>query len=203
MGMLYCTQFFFSSLSLVVFLGGSLQGTPIYSARRKIDWKRVRGFKPVLALTVATAAGAGLFPIAPGTMGSLAAMPLAYFTHDWDGLSRVLLWFGLVVVGTWSARVFDETMGTSDNQNIVIDEVVGLGISSWTAGAQPKTWIAAFLLFRFFDVLKPPPVRQVDEWSKKSNSPLLRGFGVIADDIVAGFQALAIILLLQVCGILP
>jgi phosphatidylglycerophosphatase A len=88
-------------------------------------------------------------------------------------------------------------MGTGDNQNIVIDEVIGLGITAWTAGRDLKTLFAAFVLFRFFDVIKPPPVRQVDLWSKRQASPWAGGFGVIADDIVAGFQALAVILVLQ------
>ncbi len=177
--------------------------TGIYSARRRIDWKNVRGVKPLLALLIATAMGAGLFPIAPGTVGTLAAMPLAFFTHEWHWGPKSLLWMGLTLVGTWGAKVFDETMSTQDNQNIVIDEVIGLGITSWTAGNDPKTWVAAFLLFRFFDVLKPPPVRQIDQWSKKRSSPWWGGFGVIADDIVAGFQALAVIVLLQKFSILP
>ena len=53
------------------------------------------------------------------------------------------------------------------------------------------------MLFRIFDMIKPPPVRQVDTWSKKQSSPWWGGFGVIADDIVAAIQALSIILLLQ------
>ena len=173
-----------------------------YSARRQILWHKVKGLHSVSALLGATALGAGLFPVAPGTMGTLVAMPLAYFTADWDWFLKVFLWSGLTLVGTWSAKVFDELMETSDNQNIVIDEVVGLGITSWTAGHDPKTWIAAFVLFRFFDVLKPPPVRQIDLWSKNQPSPWWKGFGVIADDIVAGFQGLGVILLLQWLGLL-
>lgn len=179
----------------------STNGT--YSARRKIDWKNVKGPKAILALLIGTALGAGLFPVAPGTMGTLVAMPLAYFTQEWHWGIRVLFWIGLTGLGTWAAKVFDETMETSDNQNIVIDEVIGLGITAWTAGNDAKTWIAAFLLFRFFDVVKPPPVRQVDRWSKNQASSYWGGFGVIADDIVAGFQALAVILILQAFKILP
>ncbi len=162
----------------------------------------MRGIKVLSALSIATAMGAGLFPVAPGTMGTLVAMPLAYYSRDWSWFSRVALWLGLTLIGTWAAKVFDETMETGDNQNIVIDEVVGLGITSWTAGNDLKTWIAAFLLFRFFDVLKPPPVRQIDGWSKKQSSPWWGGFGVIADDIVAGFQGLAVILILQWMNVL-
>jgi phosphatidylglycerophosphatase A len=174
----------------------------IYSARRKIIWKKVKGVKVPTALVVATALGAGLLPYAPGTMGTVIALPLAYSTRDWPTASRLCMWIGLTALGTWAAKVFDETMGTHDNQNIVIDEVVGLGITSWTAGSDPKNWLAAFLLFRFFDVLKPPPVRQIDAWSKKQSSPWWGGFGVIADDMVAGAQALCVISALQALGVL-
>jgi len=171
--------------------------TSIYSARRQIDWKRIRGVKSVSAFCVATALGAGLFPVAPGTMGTLVALPIAYFTNEWDLMARVLFWLGWMILGTWAAMVFDQMMKTGDNQNIVIDEVIGLGITAWTAGRDLKTLAAAFVLFRIFDVIKPPPVRQLDRWSKNQSSPWAGGFGVIADDIVAGLQALAVILVLQ------
>lgn len=177
--------------------------TGIYTARRKIVWKNVKGFEPILSLLIATALGAGLFPVAPGTMGTLVALPLAFLTREWSWPLRIVLWGSLTILGTWAAKVFDQTMGTNDNQNIVIDEVIGLGITAWTAGSDPKTWVAAFFLFRFFDVLKPPPVRQIDRWSKKQSSAWWGGFGVIADDIVAGFQGLAVILILQRFSILP
>jgi phosphatidylglycerophosphatase A len=169
----------------------------VYLDRRKIDWAKVRGAKSVAAFWISTALGAGLFPVAPGTMGTLVALPIAYYTNEWDLTARVLFWLGLTVIGTWAATVFDQMMGTGDNQNIVIDEVIGLGVTAWTAGRDLKTLAVAFVLFRIFDVIKPPPVRQVDKWSKNQASPWAGGFGVIADDIVAGFQALALILVLQ------
>jgi phosphatidylglycerophosphatase A len=110
---------------------------------------------------------------------------------------------GLALVGTWACKVFDETMQTGDNQNLVIDEVVGLGITAWVAGPDWKWLAAAFFLFRFFDIVKPPPVRQVDAWSKNrtlSNTPLrywYSGFGVMADDIIAGFQGLICMVVLR------
>lgn len=157
---------------------------------------------------VATAMGAGFFPVGPGTMGTLAAVPVAYLTAEWEAPFRFLLWLGITAVGTWSAKVVDEVTRTSDNQSIVIDEVVGFGISSWTAGRDAKALLAAFLLFRLFDVVKPLPIRYVDRWSKgrtDDSSQLrmyLRGFGVIADDILAGFMALACVFFLQRLDIL-
>lgn len=174
----------------------------------RIRWEQVRGPRAFAATFVATALGAGFFPIAPGTMGTLAAVPLAYLTAEWTAPFRGLLWLAITAIGTWSAKVIDEVTGTSDNQSIVIDEVVGFGISAWTAGRDAKALIAAFVLFRLFDTTKPPPIRQLDRMSKgrtvgagaaSAPSHVLwwRGFGVIADDILAGFMALACVFLLQ------
>jgi phosphatidylglycerophosphatase A len=171
--------------------------------RPAIPWETVRGPRAVAAVAVGTALGAGLFPFAPGTMGTLAALPLAWASAGWHWAPRLALWLAILAIGTWAARVIDETMRSSDNQCVVIDEVIGLGIAAWTAGTEPKTLIAAFLFFRFFDIVKPPPVRAVDRWSKKQSSPWAKGFGVMADDILAGFQALAVIAALQYSGILP
>lgn len=180
------------------------------SSRRVIRWENIQGPRGIFSVVIATALGAGLFPIAPGTMGTLVGMPIAYFSSDWPIFERILLWLFLLIVGTWSAKIFDELMGTQDNQNIVIDEVVGLGITAWTAGQNLHTLIAAFILFRFFDILKPSPVRQIDEWSRKKAShknhhlaAWWSGFGVMADDLVAGFQGLLVILILQKFHILP
>jgi phosphatidylglycerophosphatase A len=175
----------------------------IYSGRRTIVWKNLRTPKSVVAMLVATALGAGLFPLAPGTMGSLVAIPLAFWSNSWHMAVRLAFWLILTGLGTWAAKIFDEKMQTGDNQNIVIDEVIGLGITAWTAGQEWKTLTAAFIFFRFFDIVKIPPVLHVDLWSKNQASSMWAGFGVIADDIVAGFQALGVILLLQWLQYLP
>jgi phosphatidylglycerophosphatase A len=173
----------------------------IYHSRRKIIWKNIREFKSVVAVVLATALGAGLLPFAPGTMGSVAGMPLAYAFRNWPVGPRLLFWSLIFLVGIWAAAVFDRLMETQDNQNIVIDEVVGIGIATWTAG-DPATWVAAFVLFRFFDICKFPPVRSVDQWSKKQSSSGWSGFGVMADDVIAGFEALLCILVMQSLGVL-
>jgi phosphatidylglycerophosphatase A len=175
----------------------------LYTQRRTIHWNRLTGIKSISSLLVATSLGAGLFPVAPGTMGALFGIPLVYWTLDWSHTAKLLFWLGITAVGTWAAAVFDQVMGTQDNQNIVIDEVIGMGITAWTVTADYRSWIVAFFLFRFFDIVKLPPVRQIDQWSKKRSHPYWGGFGVIADDIVAGIQGLIIILVLQYMAILP
>lgn len=168
--------------------------------RRQLDWSRVRGARGWLAIAGGTAMGAGLFPKMPGTFGSLIALPLAYWSLDWDPLLRLGFWGALLFVGTWSAKVIDEQMGTGDHQTVVMDEVVGIGISTWTlagAGWIHSPWALfalAFVLFRIFDIVKVFPVGLVDRWSKTQASRGSRwwgGFGVMADDFLAGFQALA------------
>jgi phosphatidylglycerophosphatase A len=171
------------------------------SERRPLQWDRVRGPKNISALFVATAGGAGLLPKAPGTFGAIVGLPIAYFTQTWSLEARLGLWIGLTAIGTWSAQVFDQLMQSTDNQNIVIDEVVGMGITAWTAGTDWKSWLAAFILFRLFDIWKPYPIRLLDLWSKKS--PGWSGFGVMADDILAGFYGLIVMILLQKFGIIP
>lgn len=166
-------------------------------SKRKIIWSQINDARSVTAFLIATTFGAGVSPVAPGTIGTIAGIPFAYLTQDWTLIYRVLFWIGLTGIGTWAAKVFDEKMKSSDNGHIVIDEVIGFGITAWTAGGSLVTWIAAFVLFRFFDILKPSPIRNLDNWSKKQASSWLCGFGVIADDVVAGFLGLGVILLLQ------
>lgn len=171
---------------------------------RAVRWERLKGARAYAALTIGTAGGAGLFPFAPGTMGTLAAVPLVYLTAGAHPVLRALLWAALLAAGTWAARVLDEVMGSSDNQSIVMDEVVGFGITAWTAANEPYTLLAAFVAFRAFDILKLPPARQMDRWSKNQKGRRWQqGFGVMADDVIAGFQGLALIMLAQHLGWLP
>ncbi len=172
------------------------------TSRGRVDWGNVRDFKSAVVVWFATASGAGLSPVAPGTFGSVVGLPIAYSTQGGSVLARGFFWTVLFLLGTWSAQVFDETMKTQDHQSIVIDEVVGMGITAWTAGDDWTTWIVAFLAFRFFDILKPPPIRYVDAWSKNQTSRGWGGFGVMADDVIAGFEGLGVVILLQKLGFL-
>jgi len=176
---------------------------------RKLRWQKVKGPRAVTAVAIATALGAGLSPFAPGTMGTLVALPITYWINPADWTLKLLLWLVIFAIGIWAAKVFDQIMGSKDNGSIVIDEVVGYGISAWTAGRDPAALILAFFLFRVFDILKPPPVRQMDRWSKKKASAKgdpraswWGGFGVLADDVLAGLMAAAVLIAAQRSGIL-
>lgn len=172
------------------------------SEKRPLQWNKVKGPKMITVLLVATAGGAGLLPKAPGTFGALVGLPIAYFTRDWPITARVGLWVFILAIGTWAAEIFDRTMESTDNQNIVIDEVLGMGITAWTASLSVHVlgaWITAFVLFRLFDIWKPWPIRLLDRWSK--NTPGMSGFGVMADDALAGVYGLIAMLILQHFGL--
>lgn len=148
---------------------------------------------------IATGFGTGLLPAAPGTFGALLALPLAALLH-WAGSFPLLAvaTAAAFAAGLWAtARQTAGGPGT-DPQEIVIDEVVGqwialfpLSAGLWWLGAPPGLfpwpgWVGAFLLFRFFDILKPPPVR----WADRMKTPL----GVMLDDVLAGLMAAAVLL---------
>lgn len=135
-----------------------------------------------LARVIATWFGAGYAPAAPGTAGSLAAIAVAWGVHYYTGVQwgsfayMAMLLFPLAV---WSANVVARTSGLEDPQIVVVDEVVGQWLT--LAGAATlnwKTWLAAFLLFRLFDIWKPFPVRRMER--------LPGGLGIVADDALAG-----------------
>lgn len=146
-------------------------------------------------------------------MGALVGLPLAWGTADLALPLRAGIAAFLLGIGTWASHEWERrAQGGGDDQRIVIDEVMGLYVTalplSGDSGLWP--WVAAFLLFRFFDIAKPPPVGAIDRWSKASaKAAALRGassswtgaFGVMADDLVAGFQGLLVLYLLMRLGL--
>jgi phosphatidylglycerophosphatase A len=138
------------------------------------------------AILLATWFGAGLMKPAPGTWGSLAALPFAalalYLGGAWLLLACVL---AITLAGIWAAGRFNRLTGSHDSGAIVIDEVAGQWIALlWL----PFTWQSfamAFLLFRAFDILKPWPIRWLDQ-------NIEGGLGVMADDLLAGLYALVL-----------
>jgi phosphatidylglycerophosphatase A len=149
-----------------------------------------------LAKWIATASGAGYSPIAPGTCGTAVAVPIAY------ALASVPLWqYGLITVavtliGIWGADRADRAWGTHDCQRIVIDEVAGYMVT--VALVDRAHWAplaCGFVAFRFFDIVKPPPVRWLDEH-------LPGGVGVVLDDIAAGIMGMVTMIALDHFGAL-
>jgi phosphatidylglycerophosphatase A len=140
---------------------------------------------------IALGFGAGLSPIAPGTVGTLVALPLAALLRAYgDDLAFLLAIAAAFVIGIWAADRTGRDLGVADHGAIVWDEVAAFLLVLFFVGAAPLRQAFAFLLFRVFDVIKPPPARFIDrEWH--------HGFGVMADDVVAAFYALLVFALWQ------
>jgi phosphatidylglycerophosphatase A len=154
----------------------------------------IERIKMGFAYAVATSGGLGFSPWMPGTFGTLGGVLLHLWTVEWSWPARILFWILVLALGTWSASVVVHNENVADSQKIVVDEVLGFGITAFFSGGSFPALLACFIAFRFFDILKIPPVRQVDRWSKTTK---FKGFGVMADDILAGFQALGVVLILQ------
>lgn len=128
--------------------------------------------------------GSGLSPVMPGTMGTLAAIPLYWLIQGLPlGWYLLLLAVGFVA-GIKICEAATNAIGRHDHGAIVWDEIIGFGITMIAAPAG-WGWIAAgFGLFRFFDIVKPWPIRWFDR-------RVHGGFGIMLDDVIAGLFALA------------
>ena len=136
---------------------------------------------------IALGFGAGLFPWAPGTMGTLVAIPLWWLVA---GLEPPLLLLALIAwlygIGVWACGVTGRNLGVADHGAMCWDEVVAFLLVLALIPADPWWQAAAFLLFRVFDVVKPPPIRQLEMRFKG-------GFGVMFDDILAAGYTLLVL----------
>jgi phosphatidylglycerophosphatase A len=140
---------------------------------------------------IALGFGAGLSPIAPGTVGTLVALPLAALLRAYaDDMGYLLVVAVSFAIGIWAADRTGRDLGVADHGAIVWDEVAAFLLVLFFVGPEPLRQALAFLLFRVFDVVKPPPAGLIDrEWH--------HGFGVMADDVVAAFYALLVFALWQ------
>lgn len=150
-----------------------------------------------IAAALATWFGVGLIPVAPGTWGSLAALPLGVGLI-WLGGEPLLIGgiLAISLAGVWAGERYADAKGQEDPQSVVIDEVAG----QWLAllPCMSLGWIElalAFILFRAADILKPWPASWADR-----NIP--GGLGIMADDWVAGVYAALALALLQIGGLI-
>lgn len=136
--------------------------------------------KRLIVLAITTIGGIGFFPFASGTVASAAAM-LPYFWLRDDLLSYGLVTFGIMLIGIWLSGQAETYLGETDPHPVVIDEVAGYLVA---AAYLPHHWfypLAAFILFRLFDIWKPKPINQLQS--------LPGGWGIMLDDILAGLYA--------------
>jgi phosphatidylglycerophosphatase A len=135
---------------------------------------------------IAFGGGAGLVPGAPGTMGTLLALPLYWLIAPWLGpLEFLLVMAALFALGVWVCEVTGRAIGVPDHRGMVWDEVVAFLLVLFFIPATLLWQATAFLLFRLFDILKPPPIRFYERTFKN-------GFGVMLDDLVAAFYTLLV-----------
>ena len=134
--------------------------------------------------------GSGLSPFAPGTMGTLVAIP---FTFLLKGLGDAGFWLVLILLFLLGIKVcghVSRKLGVHDHGGIVWDEMVGYWLAVAFVPLQWQWMLAAFLLFRLFDIFKPWPIRQID---KKISG----GFGIMVDDVVAALFTIVILAVVQ------
>ena len=130
--------------------------------------------------------GSGLAPFAPGTFGTLVAVPIALALRTWGSDAAFIVVIVVAfVAGAWSAQITGRHLGVADHGSIVIDEVAAFLLVLFFTGVEPLRMGIAFLLFRFFDIVKPPPIRQLDAAFKN-------GVGVMADDALAALYTLLV-----------
>lgn len=138
--------------------------------------------KPHAVMFLATGGYVGRIPVASGTFGSLLGFPLVFLFAMTDWPVAALLNGVLIVTAAWVAAEAEKLLQTKDPGCIVIDEIAGMCVTMLAIPLTITTGLAGFFLFRVFDVIKPPPARQMEKMLKG-------GWGVVMDDVIAGIMA--------------
>ncbi len=141
-----------------------------------------------IVTSLATGLGAGLMPKAPGTWGSLLGIALAYGLSFLPQSIELLTLIAFTVLSVWIADMAEKIFDEEDCSKIVIDEICGMAVTLVLFPLNLKTILVGFFLFRFFDVVKIPPARQLEN--------LGGGWGIVLDDIAAGIYSAAILSLI-------
>lgn len=130
--------------------------------------------------------GAGLSPRAPGTFGTLVAVPIVVAVMQYGWLTHALFAGAAFLAGIYLCGESARRLGVHDHPGIVWDEITGYTVTM--LAAPPNWWwlLGGFVLFRFFDIVKPWPIREADH-------SLSGGLGIMLDDVIAGIFAAAIL----------
>ena len=140
------------------------------------------GFFGKTALLLSSWFGAGLMPKAPGTFGTLAAVPLVMALNYIGGFYGALFLMIFIPIAIWSSGLTQRILGQDDPSEVVIDEVAGFLLTLFLL---PSSWLILFLgfvVFRFFDILKPVPIGMLEK-------KVPGGTGIVIDDLLAGVYA--------------
>jgi phosphatidylglycerophosphatase A len=149
--------------------------------------------KQNLSKFIATFGGAGLFPVAPGTAGSIAGLGVLWAislvpSDSYKLLLQLLFLIVFIPLGVIASSAYEKYFDKVDPGEVVVDEVVGIVITLFALPFSLFNIIAGFLLFRFFDIVKPFPIGKLQN--------IKGGWGVMADDIAAGIASLIVLRLL-------
>jgi phosphatidylglycerophosphatase A len=136
-------------------------------------------FKKKALEFIATGGFLGKIPFAPGTCGALAGLPVAYLLSKLDPRYAIFLLILLILFSVFIAHLAESLFDQKDPGDIVIDEIAGMVVALYGLPFSPFYVIFAFVGFRFFDILKPVPIRWIDK-------QVSGGFGIVLDDVVAG-----------------
>jgi phosphatidylglycerophosphatase A len=148
----------------------------------RVDAKLVRKVLTDPVHLLAFGLGTGLSPVAPGTVGSLLGVVLAWATLGLGLSAHIGIALALFAVGIWLCGASARRLGVHDHGGIVWDEICGMYVTLIVAPPDLAAWILAFGLFRAFDIVKPWPIRDLDH-------RLGGGLGIMLDDLVAALYA--------------
>ncbi len=131
---------------------------------------------------LATGCYAGYVPVAPGTFGTLVAIPLCYLLSRVDPVQAVLLLGLFTGFAVWISGKAEDLFNSKDSSLIVIDEIAGLLVTLFLIPWSIKSVAVGFFLFRLIDIVKPFPIRWLEQ-------KLSGGWGIVLDDVAAGICA--------------
>lgn len=144
---------------------------------------------------VATLFGIGDIPLAPGTFGSLAALPFAWFLDKAGGPWLLLAAAAIAfAVGVWACETYVRETGNPDPSECVVDELAGQWVACLVAPLTPVGYAFVFVAFRIFDIVKPWPISSAERAHG--------GLGVMLDDIVAGVFAAILVAAVHATGVI-
>jgi phosphatidylglycerophosphatase A len=141
-------------------------------ARERLNWHNPLHW-------LATGFGSGLSPFAPGTFGTLAAIPFYWLMMYLPSSVYIAVTIVAAIAGIWICQSATKAIGQDDHGSIVWDEFVGFWITMIAAPKGLAWLLAGFLIFRLFDIIKPWPIRWLDRYVKG-------GLGIMVDDVLAG-----------------
>lgn len=144
----------------------------------------------MIAKVIATGFGVGLAPRAPGTFGTLLAWPFGWFLHGLDPMLLFALLALLFVLGVWACERTGRQLGAADHGSMVWDEIVAFLLVLALVPRELDWQAAAFVLFRAFDIAKPPPIGWLEDRFRG-------GFGVMVDDLAAAGYTLLVLAVIK------